>query len=173
MESRKPISHIVAGVILGATLIVFRLVMYFGGVEETGTMAWLPIFIMVGGLIVFVNMYGNAMKNEVTFGNLFSYGYKTTAVMTLVVILCSIVFILLFPEAKEKGFEMARQKMTEKGNLTDDEIEKSLQMVRKMFWVFTIGGILLVYAIVGAIGSAIGAAITKKKPVNPANQLNF
>jgi Protein of unknown function (DUF4199) len=173
MEPKKPISHLVAGLIIGAALVLFRVIIYISGVEETGTMAWLPIFILIAGLIVFINMYGNAMNNDVGFGNLFGYGFKTTAVLTLIVIACTALFIILIPEAKEKGFELAKQKMIEKGTLSDDEIEKALQFVRKMFWFFTIGGIMLVYAIVGAVGSAIGATITKKRPVNPANQLNF
>ncbi len=46
-------------------------------------------------------------------------------------------------------------------------------MARKMFWVFTIGAIMLIYAIVGVIGSLIGAAATKQKPINPMDQMNM
>ena len=65
-------------------------------------MGWIPIFIMIGGLIAFVNMYGNAMNNHVTFGNLFSYGFKTTAIMALIVIFCTVVFSVLLPGSKRK-----------------------------------------------------------------------
>jgi hypothetical protein len=58
-------------------------------------------------------------------------------------------------------------------NTPEDQIEKGIELWQKMFWVFTIGGILLVYAIVGAIGSLIGAAVTKKKPVNPLDQMSM
>jgi Protein of unknown function (DUF4199) len=173
MEPKKPISHLVAGLVIGCVMVLLRLFFYLTKATETGSMAWIPIFIVIGGLIVFINLYGNALNNQVTFGNLFGYGFKTTATLTLVVIASTVIFLLLLPGEKEKGFELARQKMTEKGDLTDDEIEKRLEMARKMFWVLTIGSILLIYAIVGAIGSAIGAALTKKKPVNPSNQLNF
>jgi len=57
--------------------------------------------------------------------------------------------------------------------MPDDQIEKGLALWKKMFWVFTIGGTLLLYAIIGAIGSLIGAAVTKKKPVNPVDQLDM
>jgi Protein of unknown function (DUF4199) len=173
MEQKKPISHLVAGLLIAAVLIICRLVIYFSGIEETGVVAWLPIIILIAGLIIFINLYGNANNNQVGFGNLFGYGFKTTATVTLVVIVFMIIFIFLFPDTKEKGFEMARQKMEEKGNLTNDEIDKRLELARKMFWVLAIGGVLLIYAIVGAIGSAIGASITKKKPVNPMDQLGI
>ncbi len=63
--------------------------------------------------------------------------------------------------------------MEERGNATEEEIDKAIALWRRLFWVFTIGGVLLVYAIVGAIGSLLGAAITKKKPINPLDQLGM
>lgn len=173
MEQKKPISHLVAGLIIAAVLIVYTIILQFSKIMQTGIFAWIPPLIIVAGLVTFINIYGNAQKNQVSFGNLFSYGFKTTAVITLVIIFFTIVFFLIFPEIKTKMFETARQQMEERGNLTEDEIEKGLSTWQKMFWVFAIGGILLIYAIVGAIGSLIGAAITKKKPINPVDQLNM
>ena len=84
----------------------------------------------------------------------------------------TIILFLIFPDIKQKMVETARQRMEER-NTPDDQIEKGIEMWQKMFWVFTIGGIILVYAIVGAIGSLIGAAVTKKKPVNPLDQMSM
>jgi hypothetical protein len=173
MEQKKPISHIVAGLIIGLILIIYSCALYFSDTQQTGIYGWLPIIFIVVGLVVFVNLYGKALSNQVTFGNLFAYGFKTTAFLTLVVITFTVVFFLIFPEIKEKMFEMTRQKMEEKGNLTEDEIDKGIAAFKKMFWVYSIGGILLIYAIIGAIGSLIGAAITPKKPINPADQLDM
>lgn len=173
MKEQKPISHLVAGLIIGAVLIVYSVIMQFSGIDQTGIFAWIPYVVIIAGLISFINMYGNAKKNQVGFGNLFGYGFKTTAVLTLVIIFFTIIFFLIFPEIKTKMFEVARQKMEERGNMTDDEIEKGLAIWHKMFWVITIGGIMLFYAIIGVIGSLIGAAITKKKPINPVDQLSM
>ena len=173
MEQKKPINHIVAGLIIGLVLIAYSCALYFTNVQQTGIYGWLPIIFILIGLIVFVNLYGKALNNEVTFGNLFAYGFKTTAFLTLVVIAFTVVFFLLFPEIKEKGLESVRQRMEEKGNLTPDEIDKQIEGLKKSFWVFTIGGILLIYAIIGAVGSLIGAAIAPKKPVNPVDQLDM
>ena len=62
--------------------------------------------------------------------------------------------------------------MEKQGKLSESEIDKAMEMTRKFFNVFMIGGILLTYAIVGAISSLIGAAITKKRPYNPLEQLD-
>lgn len=172
MEPKKPISHIVAGLIIAGVLIIFSCVVYFSGLQDSG-INWLQYPIIIAGLAIFINLYGKALNNQVTFGNLFSYGFKTTAFIALIIIAFFVIFFLAFPDVKEKGFEMARQKMEEKGNLTEDQIDQAMQTFHKMFWIVTIGGIMFIYAIVGAIGSVIGAAITKKKPINPLDQLNM
>src|SRR5689334_5705331 len=102
MEQKKPISHIVAGLIIGLVLIAYSCALYFTNIQQTGIYGWLPIIFIVVGLIVFVNLYGKALNNQVTFGNLFAYGFKTTAFLTLIVIAFTVVFFLLFPEIKEK-----------------------------------------------------------------------
>jgi NADH:ubiquinone oxidoreductase subunit 6 (subunit J) len=173
MEEQKPISHIIAGLIIAGILIIFSMVLYYTGTQQGGIYQVLQLLVIVIGLIVFINMYGKANKNQVSFGNLFSYGFKTATVLTLVMITFTVLFFLLFPDIKEKLFETTREQMEKRDNMTPEEIDKGMEMWQNMFWVFTIGGTLLIYAIVGAIASAIGAAITKKKPVNPLDQLDM
>lgn len=172
MEPQKPITHVMAGLIIGAIMIVFSLAIQFSGLDQTKGVPLIGYVIIIAGLILFINMYGKAMNNQVTFGNLFGYGFKATGILIIIMILFTLVFFLLFPDIKEKIFELTRKGMEDR-NMSEEQIEKGLGLWRKMFWVFTIGGILLVYAIVGAIGSLIGAAVTKKKPINPIDQLGM
>jgi len=172
MEQKKPITHVMAGLVIGAIMIVFSLAIQFLGLDKITGVPLIGYIIVIAGLVLFINIYGKAMNNQVTFGNLFGYGFKATAIIILIMILFTVVFFMLFPDIKEKIFELTRQKMEER-NTSEDQIEKGLALWRKMFWVFTIGGILIVYAIVGAIGSLIGAAVTKKKPINPVDQLSI
>ena len=172
MEQKKPMTHFVAASVIAAVLIVYTLILQLTGLWKNPSMAWISYLLMVAGLIIFIIQYGNALNNQVTFGNLFSYGFKTTALLALIMIAFTIILFLIFPDIKQKMVEIARQRMEER-NTPDDQIEKGIEMWQKMFWVFTIGGIILVYAIVGAIGSLIGAAVTKKKPVNPLDQMSM
>ena len=172
MEQKKPMTHFVAASVIAAVLIVYTLILQLTGLWKNPSMAWISYLLMVAGLIIFIIQYGNALNNRVTFGNLFSYGFKTTALLALIMIAFTIILFLIFPDIKQKMVETARQRMEER-NTPDDQIEKGIEMWQKMFWVFTIGGIILVYAIVGAIGSLIGAAVTKKKPVNPLDQMSM
>ena len=134
---------------------------------------WVNYIILIVGLIVFINLYGKAMNNQVTFGNLFAYGFKATAIITLVFILFLIIFTLAFPEFKEKIIEAARVQMIEDGKRSDLEIEEDVTMMKKFYWVGLVGGTLLFFLIFGAITSLIGAAITKKNKINPVDQLSI
>src|SRR5258708_17475244 len=113
MDQKKPISHFIAALVIAAILIVFTCVLYFTGNQLNNGLAWLSYIFIAAGLIVFINLYGKALNNQVTIGNLFSYGFKTTAFLALIMISFTLIFFFIFPEIKEKMFEMTRQKMEE------------------------------------------------------------
>jgi ammonia channel protein AmtB len=113
------------------------------------------------------------MNGQVTFGNVFSHGFKMSVVIALLVIVWVVLATtVIFPEMKEKALENAREKMEERGNLSDSQIEQGIEFTKKFFIPFTIGFILLGTIIFGAIASLIGAAVAKKKPVNPLDQMS-
>ena len=172
MEKNKPISHLVAGLILALILIIFTTAIQFMGLGQNKAMGWLSYLLLIVGLIIFINAYAKANDNQVTFGGLFTYGFKTTAITTLIVIICMVIFFLALPEFKEKILDAMRKGMEENGKLSDDQIDQFVAGFSKNFLLFTAGGALFFYLIFGAIGSLIGAAIAKKEPVNPLNQLN-
>ena len=61
--------------------------------------------------------------------------------------------------------EEARKNMQEK-NLSEEQMDKAIEITQKFFTTFLIAGTLFGYIILGAIASLIGAAITKKNPTN-------
>src|SRR4051812_38793997 len=164
MEQKKPITHITAGVIIGAISIAYTIILYLMNLMTNKALGFVSYAILLVGLIIFVNLYGNANNNRLSFGNLFAYGFKTTAIVALMFIVFIVIWNVLFPEYKEKGFEMARQQMEDQGKLSESQIDQGLDIARRFFWVFAIGATVLFMAIIGAIGSLIGAAITKKRP---------
>ena len=170
MEEKKPISHLVAGLIIAAILVVYSILINYMDLSQNQTMGWISYIILLGGLILFVNLYGKAKNNQVTFGNLFSYGFKATAIITLIMVLFIVIFFMAFPEFKDKIVEAAREGMEKQGKMTDDQIDQGMAMFEQNFILFSAGGALFMYLILGAIGSLIGAAITKKQPRSPFEQ---
>jgi hypothetical protein len=112
------------------------------------------------------------MNGNVTFGNVFGHGFKTTAIVAVFMIIYTVLAIkVLFPDMADQAMVIAKQKMQESpSHLSDEQIEQSLSMVKKFFLPIAIGGIILGFAIVGAIASLIGAAVAKKNPQSPFQQ---
>ena len=167
---RKPINHFVAGIIIAAIIVIYSMALQFMGLGLKKSLGWLAYLFLIVGLTIFINQYAKAKAYQLTFGNLFSYGFKATAIITLILLVFRLVFFLAFPEFKEKIMESARQGMEDQGKMTDSQIDTAVSMFSKNFLLFTVGIALFMDLIVGCIGSLIGAAVTKKKPFNPLDQ---
>jgi len=173
MQEKKPISHIAAGLVISGILIVISIItsLLMGNTSKPGS-GWISYLVIIGGLIFFINQYGKSRNNNVGFGDLFSYGFKATAVLTLVFVLFLVILSFVYPELKEKAMEAARVQMENQKGATDSDIERGMNLMNKYFWAFMIGGMMLGFAFIGAIGSLIGAAITKKDKRNPMESLD-
>jgi len=173
MEEKKVMTHIQKGLLVSLILIVVGIIAHFAGIENEGWYRWLPSIILLAAIIWACVFYSSQMNNQVTFGNLFLHGFKMSAVITVIVILWTVLSMtLIFPETKEKALDMARQNMEDGGKMSDSQIDQAMEATRKFFLVIVIGTILFGTLVVGAIASLIGAAVAKKKPVNPLDQLS-
>ena len=167
MDEQKPISPVMKGVIISLLLIVVSMIAYFTGQETAGWNRWLGNIILFAGILWACISYGKQLNNNVTFGNVFSHGFKVSAIVTIFLIIFSIIFFLLLPEVKEKALQAARTEMEKGGKMQEEQIEQAIAMASKFFFVFTIGGLMFIYMVIGTIASLIGAAVTKKDPRPP------
>ncbi|HVZ56686.1 MAG TPA: DUF4199 domain-containing protein [Chitinophagaceae bacterium] len=169
----KVMSHITKGLLVSLVLILISIAGYYGGLDEKSWFRWISTLVMVAGIIWGCIYYANQLDGRVTYGNIFAHGFKMTAVITLITILYTILaFTVIYPEMKDRAIGLARQQMEEKGTLTDTQIDQAVELTKKFFLPFLVGGILLMSLIFGAIASAIGASLAKKKPFNPLDQIN-
>lgn len=170
MEERKITSPQIKGLIISLIIIVLGIIGYFTDIAFSGWYNWVVNIIMFVAIIFACVHFANEKEGYVTFGNVFSHGFKVTAVIAVILLVYSLLSTtLLFPEIKEKTIEMQRLKMEEKG-MADDQIETAMEFTKKYFTAFMIFGVLLGTLIFGCIASLIGAAVAKKKPINPMNQ---
>jgi len=63
--------------------------------------------------------------------------------------------------------------MEDRGKMSSEQIDQAIDMTRRFFLPFTIGYILFGTLIIGAIASLLGAAVAKKKPINPLDQMSM
>jgi hypothetical protein len=167
---QKIISTTIKGFIIGLIMIAVSLVASFTGIQSNSSFQWVIYCIFLVGVIGSILQYGKQINYNSSFGNYFAHGFKVSALVTLMMIVFLVVFISVFPDFKEKAMEEARKSMATK-NMSEEQVEKAMEMTRKSFMVFVIGFALLSYLLSGAIASLIGAAITKKDP-QPLQDLN-
>ncbi len=172
MEQRKPISHLTAGLLIASLIVIYAIITQFMGLTNRTGIGIIQYVLIIGGLIFFIMQHGKAHDYRLPFGNLFSYGFKATAVFTIIFVAFLVIFFLLFPELKEQSFEEARKQMEKNPAFSEDQIDQALNFTRRFFWVGVVGGSMFFMILVGAVGSLLGAALTKKRPANPFDQQN-
>ena len=170
---KKNLSNLNAALLLLLLLVIYTLIINFGGLQANTSLSWISYFIIVGGIFIFVIKYGKDSQHRLTFGSLFAYGFKTTAFLIIFYLAFTVLFYLLFPEYKNHLLEVMKQNTLK--NATPEnraDLEKGVEIFSKFFWPSIMGGILITFAILGAIGSLIGAASSKKEPNNFARDTN-
>lgn len=168
---QKVTSHVVKGLILSLILIVYGLALYFTNSYMNRGLGSIQYLIIIGGIIWGCIDYAKQKNGDVTFGNIFGYGFKIAAVITVILVVYSLISMnYLFPEMKDKMLEASRQGMEQDNKLSEAQIDTTMEMTKKYFTPFMIGGMIFVFLLMGVIGGLIGAAVAKKNPQTPFNQ---
>jgi hypothetical protein len=165
---QKISSPVQKGLIISLVLIVFGLILYFTNQYMNKGLSYIQYVILLGGIIWSCQTYAKQMNGNVTFGNVFAHGFKTTAFVAALIAVYTLVAVkFLFPEMIDKIMESARQDMLKDGKMSEDQINQGIEIGKKFFVPFAIGGIIFFFALIGAVGSLIGAGIAKKNPQDP------
>jgi hypothetical protein len=164
----KVTSPQIKGLIISLVLIIYGITIYFVDGMKHPELSYVQYVFFIGGIIWACISYSNQLNANVTFGNLFAHGFKTTAVITVIILVYTVLaFNVLFPDMVDKSIEVTRQKMEAGGKASDSQIDQTVTMMKDHFTLFAVVGIIIGFAIIGAISSLIGAAIAKKKPQDP------
>lgn len=166
----KVTSPTTKGVIISLILIVYSLVLQFAHQAQNKGLGSISMLIFVGAIIWAGVSFSNQMNHQVTYGNVFGHSFKAVATVTVIMIVFTIISTkFLFPETIDLAVENARAEMERSGQ-PEETVDKAVELSRKFFIPFAIGGILLIYMLVGVIASLIGAAVAKKTPTDPFTQ---
>ena len=169
----KPITPLAAGLILGLTSVILFLVYYFTGlIFQQDWVAWLPAFVYIILVIVFINLWSNSHNNFVTYGSCFGFGFRTIAIASIIVFLFTALFLYLTPDYRTQMLQMMKEKMRQNKQVTDEQVDKGMSMISGNFFTITLGSSLFANVLMGLIASLIGAAVARKKPVDPFTQIN-
>ena len=171
MEENKIMSPQIKGLLIALIVIILGIAGYFTGLGFSTWFNWVVNAVMFAAIIIACVHFANQKQGYVTFGNVFLHGFKITAVVAIIVLVYTLLaFTVLFPDMKEKIFEMQQAQM-EKSGLDDDKLEQAMTMMKKYFMIFLVLGVIFGTLIWGSIASLVGAAVAKKKKFNPLDQM--
>lgn len=166
MEEKKQLNPLLAGVFISLIIIAFSIALSLTGNSDPKG-GWISYLIIIVGLVIAINRYGKANNNQVTFGELFQYGFKATTMIVLIFVAFLFILSFITPELKQKVLEATQLELEKQKNVTDEQVKTVTDGVNKYFWVILIGTTMFFFVLIGCIGSLIGAALAKKEPKNP------
>lgn len=162
---KKITSHLNKGLIIGLVLVAIGIVFQVMDIYERW-LQWLILGLFCIAIIWACISYASEMEGNVTFGKVFSHGFKTSAVVAIIAIVSFILMYYIMPETKAKIIEKTREELAKNPQMTDEIIESTTSMMDKSYFLFGIIGSIFSYAFIGAIASLIGAGFAKKNPNN-------
>lgn len=174
MSGKKPIHHLVAGLIIAlAVLFVSVILAFINGANAGAGVGWMGMAVLIIGLVFFVQQYGKAVDHQAGFGDYFNYGFKATTMVVLLNVLYLLVLAIAVPDIKHNVLEATRLELERQRNLGEADRAKAMELTGKYFWLALVGITVFLLALVGAVGSLIGAALTKKLPKTPSGQTSI
>jgi len=172
MENKN--TYLMYGLITGIIMVICNVILYITGAIFKPEMKFISSIVdlpFLVGIIMNAVAFSKSRDGFVTFGNVFGSCFKATLIIMAVNLVWCIISLFAFPEMKDKVLEMQRQQMMEK-SMSDDQIDMAINMTRKFWSAFAIGGTILGTIILGAVFSLIGGAVAKKKG-EPITGTNF
>ena len=141
----KVITPAIKGTIIALILIVIGLTIYFTGQTQNKVVGYIGIALYAGAVGWSCIYYAKQKEGNVTFGNVFADGFKTSAAATAIFLVYTfLAFKFIVPDMIGIAMDEARKGMSEKKNLTTEQIDQAMGLMQKFFIPFAIGGAVFV-----------------------------
>ena len=157
----KITTHFQKGLIIGLALVAIGFVFQIMNIYDPWVQ-WVTTLLYAGSIIWSCFSFSKEMNAEVSFGQVFSHGFKTASIVILISIAAFALTYVIMPEIKTKALEIARKEMEKDPRMTEKNIQEAIKWTDQFFFLFGIVGSLFGLGISGAISSLIGAAVVKK-----------
>ena len=107
--------------------------------------------------------YKKINEGYISFGQAIKCGVSVTALAALIFSVCSALFYIILPEAKEKVIEQTKIALAQQPGMTSDTLKQAVSATEFFMQPYiTIPFTIVIYTFVGLIISLIVGAIVKK-----------
>jgi predicted PurR-regulated permease PerM len=159
----KNISSKYIGLITGGLMVLVSLLMYYQfHYPDTGTVKYVCFSIYTIGIIVSLLNFKNTNAYK-DFKDYFSEGFKTFVVVSLIMAIFTFVFYKMNPQIFEKTIEEINKINALDSNKTPQEVIENGNKIRNIQLPMTVTINTLMYMIIGALVSLIGAGFLSQK----------
>jgi p-aminobenzoyl-glutamate transporter AbgT len=163
---RQVTSHLTKGLVIGIVLILLNLLGSIPALANTTWYRYIPSFLFFLTAMLNVIHYAMQTGNTTKFGDNFAFGFKTVAIVALIMVLYTFVSLkFIHPELREQAYSDALVQLKQQGNTQAQEAEEQARTyATKMFIPFTVAQALFATVLIGTVSSLAGAIIAKKVP---------
>ncbi|PKV50495.1 uncharacterized protein DUF4199 [Aquimarina sp. MAR_2010_214] len=169
MENQIPTAKFSSnyGIILGIILILIHVLMYVSGMLLEGKQWPMYLYYLIFPVFIFSTIHSYKKKNNsfLSLGQAIKIGISIAALSGLVYAVYNGIFnFFIEPDFIDQMMEVTREKMMENPNMTEEQIEMSINWAKKLGGPI-IGGafFILLSVFFGFIYSLIGGLIMQKK----------
>ena len=168
-NQQKPTNKIALnyGLILGFASILFHVILFALGkhLEQDWKMSVVSFLITTVVTVLGIKKFKEANNGFLTLGQGLKTGLSIVMISAVIYVVYQLIFMyVISPEAIDQALEIARQKMLENPNLTDEQIEQAVEMQKKFSGPAFIVPIILIFSLfIGFIISLIASLVMQKK----------
>jgi len=154
------------GLILGFVSILMHVILFALGkhLEQDWKISVLSIAITTVAVVLGIKKFKESNNGLLSFGQGLKTGIAIAMISAVIYIIYTMVFMyVISPESMEQGLEIARQKLLDNPNMTDETIEAALAMQKKFSGpAFLVPVMLIISLFIGFVISLIATLIMKK-----------
>ena len=153
------------GLITAALMVITALILFYMlKLPSIGKGQYLVWAIYSSGVIWSLMLYKQHLEDQ-SFKAYFSQGFKTFIVAALIIIVYTFIFYKMNPQIVEKMISDNDALILKEGNHTPAEMQENADKFRSIFIPGMLMTNTLIYLVIGALISVIGAAFLSQKKV--------
>lgn len=160
----KNISAKYIGLLTGGLMVAVSLIMFYQfHFPDTGVIKYVCYSIYTIGITYTLYKFKDNGTEEKEFKNYFSEGFKTFVVVVLIMSLFTFIFYKLNPQILENTLAEINKYNAQDRNKTPGEVLENSNKLRSIFMPMTVATNTIMYLIIGALVTLIGAGLLSQK----------